>query len=395
MVQIIPRPQSSSDRFASAFGNLGRTLGTGIPEELMGRQERQAISDLMGRDVKNIRNTDFLKQLLGSHLERENQAEKLRGEYAADEESYGKIKDAFGQKFADVWKASPTGARTALTQAALDAKARGIDLDRMLGQMAPQEQDMGGQPMREPTKKGMVPDYKLNTQGMTPKEIVDFKGTLRKENTPIWKETIDNLSDYKELDRDISILDKINEKKNLPEGLEKLLIDPETGAPYPRGTILKSPNRDVQQWGKTIARQATRAQTAFPGRVTNFDLQAYMRQFPGLFNTYEGRKVILDQMKLANKANLLMSQAMDKVYSKHKLSGITPEDAFEQARSMVEDEIQDIDRQLINLAEEGEILSSPGEELSGRMVDVIGPDGQLYEIDEREIDQLPPGYRIK
>jgi hypothetical protein len=90
-----------------------------------------------------------------------------------------------------------------------------------------------------------------------------------------------------------------------------------------------------------------------------------------------------------------MSQALDKVYAKHKLSGITPEDAFEQARSMVEGDINDIDRQLIELASEGEILSVPDEELSGRMVDVIGPDGQLYEIDEREIDQLPPGYRIQ
>jgi hypothetical protein len=394
MVQILPRPESGSDRFAKAFGNFGSSLAQNIPQELMGRKERADLSELIGQDVRNIRNPDFIKQLLGSHLTRQDQAAKLAGEHAVDDESYTKIKDAFGQKFADVWKASPTGARTALTQAALEARARGIDLDQMLGQMSTEANEIESS-FKPPIKKSEIPDYKLNTEGMTPKEIVDFKGNLRKENTPIWKETINDLGEYKELDRDIDILDKINEKKNLPDGLEKLLIDPETGAPYPRGTIIKSPNRDVQQWGKTIARQATRAQTAFPGRVTNFDLAAYMRQFPGLFNTYDGRKIILKQMKLTNKANLLMSQALDKVYAKHKLSGITPEDAFEQARSMVEGDINDIDRQLIELASEGEILSVPDEELSGRMVDVIGPDGQLYEIDEREIDQLPPGYRIQ
>jgi hypothetical protein len=338
---------------------------------------------------------NFAQDLLKGRIDRENQAAKLRGEFDADKENYGKIKDAFGQKFADVWKATGQGERTALTKAALDAKARGIDLEKMLGQIEPQDNMQSPGEKINTAKKGEAPEYKLNTEGMTPKEVVDYKSALRKENTPIWKETIDNLSDYKELDRDVSILEKINEKKNLPEGLEKLLIDPETGAPYPRGTIIKSPNRDVQQWAKTIARQATRAQTAFPGRVTNFDLAAYMRQFPGLFNTYDGRKVILAQMKLTNKANLIMSKAMDKIYSKNKLSGITPEDAFEQARSMVEDELSNIDQQLIDLADEGEILSSPGLNLSGKMIDVLGPDGQLYEIDESEVDQLPTGYRIK
>jgi hypothetical protein len=33
--------------------------------------------------------------------------------------------------------------------------------------------------------------------------------------------------------------------------------------------------------------------------------------------------------------------------------------------------------------------------LSGKTIDVIGPDGNEYELDEGEVDQLPPGYRIK
>ncbi|RPI85129.1 MAG: hypothetical protein EHM34_02405 [Nitrosopumilales archaeon] len=35
------------------------------------------------------------------------------------------------------------------------------------------------------------------------------------------------------------------------------------------------------------------------------------------------------------------------------------------------------------------------EGLSGRMIDVIGPDGNEYELDESEVEQLPPGFRIK
>jgi hypothetical protein len=38
---------------------------------------------------------------------------------------------------------------------------------------------------------------------------------------------------------------------------------------------------------------------------------------------------------------------------------------------------------------------SKGPKLSGKFVDVIGPDGNEYEIDESELDQLPQGYKRK
>jgi len=403
MVQIIEenRLPTKLDRFLqmTSSGLQGGAEGIGALKGAMNeRKEREALAGEFGDIYRDIRNPNIRSQLLTGDIQKRNQADKLRGEYTADEEGYNIMKEAFGEKFANVWKSTGQGERTNLTKAALEAKARGLDLNQLLENVNRQnnQEPISSEKSKSPIKKGEIPEYKLNTEGMTPKEIVDFKSNLRKENTPIWKETIDNLGDFKDLDRDISILEKINEKQTLPEGgLEKLLIDPETGAPYARAELIKTPNRDVQQWAKTIARQATKARTAFPGRVTNFDLSAYMRQFPSLFNTYEGRKVILNQMRLTNKAELLLTKAMDKVYSKYKLSGITPEDAFEQARSMVEDELEDIDNQLINLADEGEILSSQGENLSGRMVDVIGPDGQVYEIDESEVGDLPQGFRIQ
>lgn len=396
MVQIIPefRRPSLSDQFGEAFAGVGKAASEEIPQHFLNKRENKSLSDLIGKDISDIRDPHLRQKFVDMALQRENQAAKLKGEYDADSENYERVKNAFGEKFADIWLATGQGERTALTKAALDAKARGIDLDKILGESSLGQTDKSTKGVQS-SQRGEIPEYQLNTEGMTPKESVDYKSALRKENSPIWKETVDQVADFKELGRDVKILDKINEKKNLPEGLGKLLIDPETGAPYPLGTIIKSPNRDVQQWAKTIARQATRAQTAFPGRVTNFDLLSYMRQFPGLFNTYDGRKVILKQMELSNKANLLMSEALDKVYSKHKLNGITPEDALDLARSMIGDQIEQIDKQLIDLAEEGEILSDPAESLSGKMIDVIGPDGKMYEVDESEVDQLPPGYRIQ
>jgi hypothetical protein len=35
------------------------------------------------------------------------------------------------------------------------------------------------------------------------------------------------------------------------------------------------------------------------------------------------------------------------------------------------------------------------ESLSGRMIDVVGPDGQVYEVDESEVESLPEGFMVQ
>lgn len=344
MVQIIPKVKSFGEEFAQ---NLGAGFSKGV-------ESSQEFANKFGR------------------------------EFAADENSFNKIKDAFGEKFANIWKASPTGARTELTKAALDARSRGLDLDQVLGSA-----EGSSAKSNQSSRKEEMPEYKLDTTGMTPKERIAFQSDLRKENTDQWKENVKNYSNYKALDRDINMLEKLNDKKNLPEGLEKLLIDPETGNFYPAITSIHKPHADAQQWVKILARQATQAQTAFPGRVTNFDLQAYMAQFPSLFNTYDGRKGILQMMKLSNKANEMYSRALDDVYRKYKQSGITPEDAQSMAADMVRDDVAKIDEQLVGIAAQGQ------QSQQGKKLDVLGPDGQEFEVDESEVEMLPEGYRLK
>lgn len=42
-----------------------------------------------------------------------------------------------------------------------------------------------------------------------------------------------------------------------------------------------------------------------------------------------------------------------------------------------------------------ELSKSPSDKLSGIMLDVIGPNGEEYEIDQSEVNKLPKGYRLK
>lgn len=360
----------------TSFGTqIARGLGGGLG---------QGFSQAVQQKQKNRSQMEILREK--ASLDRQTQIEKLRGQSEAEKENYKKIEKAFGKEFAEVWLASPTGARTALEAAAIQQGSRKLPVSGLFGKEENKEE------------KQQDTGYQLNTEGMSPKDIVSYKSALRKENTPLYTETKEKQKSYNELNRDVKILRGINKRKNLPEGFGKLLINPETGAPYELVTAVKNMHPDVQQWVKTIARQATQAQGAFPGRVTNFDLTQYMRQFPSLFNTYEGREIILDQMDLVNQANKLMTDAIDKVYAKYKLSGITPEDAQSMAEEMVKDKIAAIDEKLFSLGQEGELLAEPpttSKENEGRIPVYDEQGNEVGDIDASEIDQLPEGYTTK
>lgn len=389
MFQFIDRPPSFGEKLARGL-NQGAERAL---QEFQKMRERKATNEQFGEGIGNL--PPELQKIYAQTFGKKKTPEELE----LEQSNYDRVKGALGEGVAELWKAAPTGGRTELLRSALEAKSRGMDLNKLFGEEGnefnPTPSQSPGE-IRKENKYPDVPDFRLPTQGYTPKEMNDLKSELRKTNTPIWKEHVDNLKSYHQMNRDINTLSQINERDKLPKGFGKLLINPETGAPYELVTAVKNMNPDVQLWVKTIARQATQAQTAFPGRVTNFDLQAYMRQFPSLFNTKDGRSLILSQLDLVNRANEIFSKNLDEVYKKYKLNGIPPEDAHELATQMSEGEITQIDNELARLAAEGENFSRQGEEIEEKArVDVIGPDGQLYDIDISEVELLPEGYRVK
>lgn len=70
----------------------------------------------------------------------------------------------------------------------------------------------------------------------------------------------------------------------------------------------------------------------------------------------------------------------------------------DQMKPYVEERQKQYERSLKDLAVQEKKKSknkSSESSLSGTMIDVIGPDGQEYEIDESEVEQLPQGYRLR
>lgn len=69
----------------------------------------------------------------------------------------------------------------------------------------------------------------------------------------------------------------------------------------PTATALLSP--EAQEATKLIADNLAGAKDTFGARVTNFDLQSYMKRLPSLLNSPEGRRRVLRDLRLMNTLN--------------------------------------------------------------------------------------------
>lgn len=405
MVQVLP-PRAEEEGKAERFGKIFGGTGSNFIQSKMHAEGQKVQRE---HELK-LKEREY--QLKGENA-LNLQKEKTALDAGNIEEGYQTVKNMFGEPAAEIWRHAPTGGKTELLKHFLDAKQRGINLDEVLGPYAAHAKDNpnafedgaehpfgeesmeGPQNAPLPPKKGEhVPDYKLDFGSRNPKEKIELEETNAKANAPIWKKNIEDFKDFKDLERDVNQLEKINEKKNLPEGFSKLLLNPETGDFYDVSRAVKEPHPDAQLYIKILAKQATKAQTAFPGRVTNFDLQSYMRQFPSLFNTYEGRKNILSLLKLDTQARKLYAKNLDDVYSKYKTRGIFPEDAERMAMEMSQPEIDKLEEEMLEIVERSG-TETPSEGNEDDEVDVIGPNGEEFTAPRSKISELPEGYRVK
>lgn len=408
MVTVLPAVERSPTFMQKLGLGVGRGLDIGkqLFEEHQQKekeqQQKEAIRNLIGEGVENLP-SDLQKIALQGQLSQQKEAQKLRGDTEIEQRDYATIQNAFGKNFADIWRSSQPGARTELIKNALDMASRGHNVEELLKNFVAPEQAPSETPTQvktgamKPDEEGFQwPDFKQRPKDFTPKDWRDEMKTWRKENSPIFVENKKKLQNIKGDKLATKKLTQLNESRKLPEegDFSRLLIDPETGDFRGVAQVLGFKSPEAQEWSKVIARFQNRAKDAFGSRVTNFDLQSYMKQFPDLLNTYEGRKRILRMMDINFELDELYDKALQKIYDKYGLDGIPHEKADQLARQFIEDDTNRLEQEFLGLDEEN-IMESP-QKLSGRMVEVIGPSGEVEgEIDESEVGQLPPGFRIR
>ena len=126
--QVIQRNKPSFGEMVG--GNLGGGISQGFSQAMQAKEKQQLVAQEFSNKLGMLQKEYDLKSKLAGE---ERDAKSKIGAQDADieKENFDKIKTAFGEKFANIWQASPAGARTELTKHALDAKSRGIDIDKI------------------------------------------------------------------------------------------------------------------------------------------------------------------------------------------------------------------------------------------------------------------------
>ncbi len=178
MVQILQAPERQPGFLESLLGSAKNKMD----EYSQGQASRQAQEReyaLKGGLETQKQDAKFANQMNLQKQKQEFESANLRGDLESDENNYATIADAFGKKFANIWKSSPTGGRTELLKGALDAKLRGYDIDEMLSNI----------PDQDSPNENIIPDISKKPTGLT---VAEWTKEKRKEinevNKPILKE---------------------------------------------------------------------------------------------------------------------------------------------------------------------------------------------------------------
>ena len=385
MVQII-EPNDALSQLGQGLSTLPDAL-----EQLMLRHRekkgRLAESEALTRQGFNIpgevKNPRIREALLSGQ-----QAEKTKAsEFEADSGNYDTIKDAFGEKFADVWKASPTGARTELLRAGIDANLRGLDIKQIFGEA---QAEMGSTPkaMRE---KIEFPEYKLNTEGRTPKETIAYQKELRGFNEPVFRESVTKKKSLEKQGQSFEDLKKLSPK--IPQGFSRFFYD-KGGNIRPLAQTLKLVPKEAEEYVKIINDFTTQAKDSYGSRVTNFDLQQFMKRLPTLANSEEGRELIIDRMRVQVEADKAYYDALQKVYKHYGQGKITPEDAEDLAQQISDSQIEElrnraaeIDEEMNQLAGEGSRKNREQTPPQGTVL-LLDPNGNPLHVPQEDVQRL-------
>lgn len=360
MVQVIPRIPSSFEKFSEAVTPAAESLGMMMGSNVRKQREaaelekrRKSLSDVIGPEAANLP-PEFQKMAYDAQLKQQQGTQDRLDE----EQGYNTIKDTFGDKFANVWKHSPVGGRTKLLETAIDAAMRGENVENLLEKaQGPETEGLEQIPEKIPQlKNGKVssdlkwPDFTKRPPGYTGKDWRDEKKAWRGENAPIFEKNKERLVTNKRDALGIKKLNNLNETHKVAEGaFERFLINPESGDFYGLAQIGNMISPEAQEWVKEIARFQNRAKDAFGSRVTNFDLQSYMKQFPGLLNTSEGRKRILRMMDINNRLDSMYDEGLDQVYKKYGLNGVPQEKADELAKKMIQEDTERLNNEYLGI----------------------------------------------
>jgi|GEM_PF-6501355 len=146
---------------------------------------------------------------------------------------------------------------------------------------------------------------------------------IKERNLKLFDESSSNLKSIDDADIAFTQLKNLSEKISKKEGqsfFERLgrtyRFDPDTGSFSKIGKATSTP--EEERFIKLIADQTKNIKNDYGARITNLDMEVFLRRFPDLMMSPQGRRDILDTLDDYNQAKKLYNRAVKSTISENK-----------------------------------------------------------------------------
>lgn len=360
------------------------------------RKAEDAALKKKGIDVEGISDPKVRQMLLDQQLTQQ----KSTGNLEEDLQRKEIMTKYFGPEVSEIYGTLTEGGKTKFTEVLLDGKLRGMDLKETFKEFIeknPQEaietltpatqQVPKGEspvPMQESTEEFQFPEIPAPTD-LTPKELPKYKMNLRKENAPLFQEATTQLRGLEKIENDLNQLDKLNQTGKLPNGIGRFLVDRE-GNIRPLAQVLGLVPPQAERFVKIVNDFTTKAKDSYGARVTNFELDRFMKRLPTLLNSEEGRSAILKQMQITNAIDRLYNDAIKKTFKHYKLDGISQEQVDDIIQQMIEPKQKELKAQYDQIEQDTNSKIAKSKTPKGRVAVEI--DGKIGHVPENQVDLI-------
>lgn len=318
MIQIL-----EENRKRTAGENMGKAL-SGLVEGFSQYQGQQRQKEELAKGNENLKRItgqdlsglppDMQKALAQELVKGIGQGDQEKKNSQLDDQRAQTIGKFFGPEAAEIYKALPEGGKTQFASHLLENKQRnqgfGEKFEGLENELdAGNEQDTS--PMVNMDERPVsIKKTKDFDKGLTPKERAQRQNQRYEKNLPIYQESYhkhqahlsdaDNLAILEELSPQITTMDKFN-------------VNPMTGDIL----IPQFASPEAQRYLKTINDFTKNAKDSYGARVTNFDIQQFLKRLPTLANSEEGRRQLGRQLTIMNNINLAREEELQSVIDEH------------------------------------------------------------------------------
>lgn len=393
MVQFIPANQPL-EGLKQGLGDISQSLGPFFQRRREGKQRKAESEALLeaGYEVpEDVIDPRLRERLLEGQVKNKASAADL----AKDAQTADIFGQYFGKEAKEIYPHLTEGGKTKFFEQLLNDKIRGIETGETLRKFIaenPQEIKKDNQQAQEIEQdlENTLPAPKVNPdtkkidypkiqppQDLTPSELVKYRENLRKENNVPFTKAKDKGKGLQTQADHLQVLENLSDK--VPD-ISRFMIN-SSGQIRPIAQMLGLVPKEAQRFVKTVKDFITGAKDIFGSRVTNFDIQAFEARLPSLLNTKDGRKEIIEQMKIFTELEKNYNDALKDVYRHYGLGNITQEEAEELAEKQVAPREKKLREQLNKIGAPSIPEGRVAIEINGRRAHV--PKDQVEEVLKR------------